>query len=275
MLGPAHAALGTLAGTAAAAFALEAAIGRPLDSPFLHHPLACATVIIVGAGAGLLPDVDSRGTLVRTLGIFGTLLNWLFKPLCAVAWHLTARKHDHLGRGGYHRKFTHTLVFAVLMSGLVYLGVGLTGGVGSRIAIVYMGAMLAVAVAGLASRRYKRASNMWGPYAILLGSVAVTIVLFIYGPSIDPLLANQKDLAILFALATGAGILSHSVIGDGITIEGTPLLWPIPIKGQAWYRLNLARFSADSKTANAVIFRLSLAASALIVAYSTAPNLIS
>ena len=52
-------------------------------------------------------------------------------------------------------------------------------------------------------------------------------------------LAGHPELAWL-GLPVGVGALSH-VLTDGLTFYGTPMLWPIKIRGRRWYSLGSPR----------------------------------
>lgn len=254
MLGPAHTSLGLLGGTVSA-LAMNSLVFSSSASPFVERPLASLGAIIVGGGFGLFSDVDSRGTLTRTLGVLGTALNKIALGLSSFMWNLTATKRDTLGKGGYHRTFTHTLVFVVLVALGVGASVRITGDVGEALAIIYSGLCLTIVGAGLYGPRYKKHRSLWGPYVLLGAGVGVTALVLIYGRRFDPSLADQEAIAWMFGLSALLGGLSHAVIGDGITRQGTPMLWPIKIRGRRWYNLHLFgfRLEASSKTANTVI----------------------
>lgn len=125
VMGPTHAMSGAATWLTAAAFGASWAGSGSI-------PVAVAGAAIM-AGASLLPDIDSPGSLstrdgataVRAFGPIGELAGHTVNAVSVIVYNLTATKRDGARTNG-HRTLTHTLVFAITMSALVALGAGMT-----------------------------------------------------------------------------------------------------------------------------------------------------
>jgi membrane-bound metal-dependent hydrolase YbcI (DUF457 family) len=188
MMARSHALLGA-AGWLAAAPMVASATHHPLD------PVTLAASTGVCAGAALLPDLDHQDGLIATaLG-----------PLT----HLLARGVAKLSGG--HRHATHSLLFGGLM-GLLSWALVSVGGRGAMLAL----AMLCVAFALRAIRLAELGSNQrlhWPQVALVAAAVTWTEARFV--PGVWPWLP----------VAVAAGCWLH-LLGDLLTPEGVPLLWP-------------------------------------------------
>lgn len=170
--------------------------------------LACGTVIC--AGGALLPDWDKPGTTISRF--LGPVSDAVARVLNVIA--------------GGHRQGTHSLLFAILV------------GVGSWAAVTKFGmaaiAILIFLMSGLAARALNLAPRegtmAWGGIALI--AVTVTAVTALFGP---------PDFNWL-PYAIGGGCLIGT-LGDMITPQGVPLLWPygyrfkipiLPRTGSGW-----------------------------------------
>lgn len=170
-----------------------------------HHPAGATVVVgsVVCAGMALLPDVDHPESLVA--GTFG--------PMTRLAAVGVARVT------GGHRHGTHTAVFAA--------------GVGLAVATVCLLGRWAVAgvvfaAAGLALRGLLPARDRYRAGPLTLTAIAAGAALacaWVPGASWWWL-----------GLPAGLGCLVHC-LGDALTHSGIPLLWPLPIRGDRWYRV--------------------------------------
>ena len=214
--------------------------GEPVDPAFL----VMGTSIM--SGAGLIPDLDSyTATVTRSYGIFGRILYNITNGLSLLIYNATAtRKDDDIENG--HRTLTHTLVFAIV-SGLAVWGLTTIPGsltffgeeytLGQFFSLLLMAFLLHLGTAGLFAPQLKKAKNKLGlfaPYILMAFSVLVTFVTSRFLPP------NSMPTEIL-AILVGVGIFVH-ILGDTITKKGTPLLWPLKIRGKRWYDIALPAF---------------------------------
>jgi membrane-bound metal-dependent hydrolase YbcI (DUF457 family) len=221
VMGPTHATSGAVAWLAGAG-AVTTLMG------YQQSPGELAVYTAVCAGAALLPDLDVKGkvfkrrggaTAARVFGIPSLILANGVERLSLGIYRLTRTDADPRRRNG-HRTFTHTVAFAVLMGVLVSL---LVAQFGRPVVLGVLFFTLALAIRGVMAEWAR--SNGWLVTTGISG--AVTVIAFAGLPASGyPLLG----------VAVGLGCLIH-LAGDLITHHGCPLLWPIRIKGQAWYMI--------------------------------------
>lgn len=186
MMGRTHAISGTTAWAIATAAAPE--LG------FHPRPAVIATGLLTAAGAALLPDLDHpEATIART---FGSLS------------HAAATFVERVSGG--HRHATHSAAFIGACYAAVWLG---TTTLGILFAVPLLLVLFAFALRALGIRR----SN------VLLLAVACTLAAVLaVAPS--PSRIVHSDYGWLpTAVALGAAM---HLIGDCLTPEGCPLLWP-------------------------------------------------
>lgn len=235
MMGRAHSLSGAavwLAGTAVYSITTK----EPVDPAVLIMGTA------VFSGAALYPDTDSySATVTKSFGIFGRVLYYVTNAISLLFYNLTRSRKDDARENG-HRTFMHTTVAAVLLGAIVYLVTGLPGTThffGTEIktselsAIIVMAIFLHLGLAGLFSTQIKKAKKAFGPYLLMAASLITTFFFakFILIPSG---VENYHWLA--FAVAGGAYV---HILGDTITKAGTPLAWPLKIRGKRWYDVAL------------------------------------
>lgn len=190
MLGHSHAASGALAWAAVAAAVPTKTLGIHLGT----------TDIVLGtfvcAGAALLPDLDHpSGTISHFLG---PVSHYFCKGVCKIS--------------GGHRHATHSLLFAGLVTygtwaGVHYLHRPFTLG------LLFI--LLTLAVRALHLCPPGHGMHSWGTVTVL--AVAGTLVA-------DRWIASTPQW---MPAAVGIGTLAH-LVGDCLTKEGCPLLWPVP-----------------------------------------------
>lgn len=233
MMGQAHSLSGAaiwLGGTAA----YTLITGTPIDPAILIMGTA------VVSGAALVPDLDSyTATATRSFGIFGRVLYYLTNGISMLIHGATRSKNDKPIENG-HRTFLHTIVGNILL-GLLVLGLTSLPGqttifdkpydTGQIAAIAIMAFFLHLGLAGLFSKQIKNAKKAFGPYLLMLASLGITIATAAFLPTYD---TGYQWLA----LAVAGGAWVH-VLGDTITKMGTPMLWPVKIRGKRWYDIAL------------------------------------
>jgi membrane-bound metal-dependent hydrolase YbcI (DUF457 family) len=219
MMGPSHA----LSGAAvwlAGSWALDHFAG------YGQSPLTVAVGTAVCAGGALLPDLDLSGkvtrnqggaTVARTFGVFSLFVAEVIEKVSLGVYTATKLRRDPRRDNG-HRTFTHTLPFA----GLV--GWGTTAlcthyGKWAVVGVVFL--MAGLALRGLFDAWAERAG--WLIVTICAGVIALGTAASLPGDRGYPLLG----------FGVGAGCLVH-LLGDMITRNGVPILWPIPVGGRMW-----------------------------------------
>jgi membrane-bound metal-dependent hydrolase YbcI (DUF457 family) len=185
----------------------HALLGATLWSGFITlQPQSLHEAVIgyaVCVGASILPDLDHPGSTVsKSLGLASQLL-------CALVVAVT----------GGHRRGTHSLLGCFAITGLFLLAVELRPAwYGSAILTILL-LLLFESVCRLIKRP--------GPGDEIAAAVAAVALAW----------TPQLDLSYI-PVAVLVGVLSH-LLGDGITKQGIPLLWPLERKN---YRL--ARMTA-------------------------------
>jgi membrane-bound metal-dependent hydrolase YbcI (DUF457 family) len=163
----------------------------PPAAEAMGHPLALPVVAagaLVTAGAAVLPDIDHPGSSAsRTLGPVSQLTAL---GVAAVA--------------GGHRQRTHSLAFVALAGGAAALAAA--AGPGGAGVIAGLGAALAVRLIGPR------------PWRSGLGPLGVAVAV---GWSV----ATAVPVGSWLPAAVVLGSLVH-LLGDVVTAEGVPLLWP-------------------------------------------------
>lgn len=236
VMGPTHAMSG-------AAFWLTASA---LGTSIAALNTSSLPVILLGtavcAGAALAPDIDSgRSTVVNSFGALGRIGYHLANGASVSVHSATRTKYDREVSNG-HRTLFHTLAMALLVGGLVSLGSSLPGTVeifgkvfptGQLFSLIVMGLFLHLALAGLFEKQVKKYRKKFGPYVLMASSAAITIPIAFILPE------NEKYQWL--GIAVGLGWMMH-ILGDAITKMGSPVLWPLKIKGKRWYDVALPSF---------------------------------
>ena len=219
MMGPSHA----LSGAAvwlAGSWALNQFAG------YHQSPLAIGVGTLVCAGGALLPDLDLSGkvtrnqggaTVARTFGVFSLFIAECIEKVSLGVYTATKLSRDPRRNNG-HRTLTHTLPFAAL------IGWGTTAlcthfGKWAVIGVVFF--MAGLALRGLFDHWAERAG--W-----LIVTIAAGTIAFVTGAN----LPGDRGYPML-GLAVGVGCFVH-LLGDMITKNGVPILWPIPLNRRMW-----------------------------------------
>lgn len=219
MMGPSHA----LSGAAvwlAGSWALDQFAG------YEQSPLAIAVGTAVCAGGALFPDLDLSGrvtrnqggaTVARTFGVFSLFIAECIEKLSLAVYHATKSGRDPRRSNG-HRTFTHTVPFTALV------GWGTTTlctefGKWAVVGVVFF--MVGLALRGLFDEWAQRAG--WVIVTLTAGAAA-----WFTGAN----LPGERGYPML-GLAVGVGCLTH-LLGDMVTKNGVPILWPIPTRGRMW-----------------------------------------
>jgi len=190
--------------------ALSAAVvylaAAPIYAPLADYtPGQIAVGVGVAAGAGMLPDLDQEGsTIARSLGFVTNTLAWVVGKI-----------------SGGHRNGTHSLA-------------GVLGFVAVAYGLVAIGGLAQAFVLWLLWGIGMRACGVRVPFSAVASSIVNALVV---AAGIAIVYAAGVDVAEPLPLAIAIGCLVH-IVGDMLTKEGCPLLWPFSRR-----RFNLAAFS--------------------------------
>lgn len=168
----------------------------------------------VAAGWGLVPDLDHPTASASRIG--GAVTGLLSAAVCALSstvYRATRTRWDN--PSGEHRTLTHTAVSAVALGAAVAGLVALTAW-----------AAVAVAAVGLLL-----AADRLGTWAAAVGGGAIVAMLLTTG-------VDTTALPLAAGAATGGGAMVH-ILGDTCTRAGTPLLWPMTIRGKRWWAVRI------------------------------------
>jgi len=192
--------------------ALSGAVVFAALAPSMHVTAAhLAAGVVLGAGAGVLPDIDHPdSTIARS---FGFLTEWF-------AWVV-----DRISGG--HRHGTHSLLGIAVFTAGAY-GAGLFQLSEPKAAatghLVFSWHMVPAAlVLALLYSSALRALHIGGHHGDLLG-VAAALVTCFTGADLTQLTVWSWHVPLL-AAATAIGCAAH-IAGDELTHGGCPLLWP-------------------------------------------------
>lgn len=198
------------------------------------------------AGMALLPDIDHpKATAAQTFGWPSKLIARIIETVSGWIYLSTRTGRDQVRQGG-HRTLTHTALFASSMGILTYFAA-----TKQLAALIILFIALCWGIRGFFPKTLSLAKKefvpRWlkkilpkGSSKLLLYCMALVVPLGMYTKEF-PMLSPM-----LLALIVGWGSFIHS-LGDCLTNSGAPLLYPLPIRGQLWYRFKApARFSTGS-----------------------------
>jgi membrane-bound metal-dependent hydrolase YbcI (DUF457 family) len=203
------------------------------------HPPSNITVgvgALVAAGSAIIPDVDHPGsTIAHTLGPVTRLLARL------VSWTGGAIRRVTCGccePDGGHRAVTHTALFAVILGGLVSL-LGWRLGHWAGLGTVWLATGL-----GARAMLTRKACGAFG--AVLLATI-ITLAVHV----------TSDGGWWWVGVPVAWGTFAHSV-GDSLTHHGSPLLWPLRLRGCRWTMVGSPRWMRfrTGRLAEKVIFSL-------------------
>jgi membrane-bound metal-dependent hydrolase YbcI (DUF457 family) len=224
MMGPSHALSGSAAWLAGSwALAQFAGVSQ--------SPLEVAVGTAVCAGGALLPDLDMSGkvtrnqggaTVARTFGVASLFVAEVVEKFSLGVYTATKLSRDPRRDNG-HRTFTHTLPFCALI-GWGTTALASTYGKWAVVGIVFF-------MAGLALR------GLFDKWAERAGWVIVTLTSAFVAWFTAANLPGDRGYPLL-GLAVAIGCVVH-ILGDMITKNGVPILWPIPINRRMWRMIGI------------------------------------
>lgn len=221
MLGRDHAVSGVMVGLACITGA--EVLGVPINTT--------GTLVFTAAvaGAALLPDIDHpHATAARAFGPVSLALARGLDRLGAVVHARTSTEWDRPTRDG-HRTITHTAIFALAAGVGAFVLADLAPPWGG-LAVLWV--LLSLGLRGLVGG-WTRDVGWWGTAvtAAALTGVAWTLDRFAQ-PCLSPA---------LLGVAVAVGSWTHC-LGDSCTLHGCPWLWPVRIRGRAWYLIGTPRW---------------------------------
>ncbi|WP_156723806.1 metal-dependent hydrolase [Streptomyces apocyni] len=238
MMGPAH----SLSGAAAwlGVGAIVAATGHDMPWPVL------VVGALICAGAALAPDLDQKSATISTsFGPLSRTLAVFIDKLSTSVYKATRKPGDPVRRGG-HRTLTHTAVWALLL-GAGFSVAAMTGDRWAVLGILFVHVTLAIeGLMWRATRGTSASVLVW-----LLAATSAWIlagVLDKAGNGSDWFVTGTAPEYAWLGLPILLGAMVHN-IGDGLTVSGCPILWPLPIGRRRWYPVGtprIMRFRAGS-----------------------------
>ncbi|OLR90533.1 metal-dependent hydrolase [Actinokineospora bangkokensis] len=211
--GPTHAMSGLAAWAATTALAEGTALGSLSAKGWFVGA-------ILATGAALLPDLDHPTSTVS--GTFGPVTQAASKLLHGTS-HLVyraTRTNRDANRDGGHRGLTHTLFFAALAA-VVTTAIVQTSRSWALPLLMFF--FCGLAVRGIMHKWCPKHDALWITGSALLLTYACLKW------------TDQTDAdAAACGIAVGIGCIAH-YLGDAITEQGCPILWPVPIAWKTWY----------------------------------------
>lgn len=216
--GPTHAVMGLAAWGAVSLLAIT------------HGVTVDTQTWIAGAaltsGAALLPDLDHPpSTVARSFGPVTKVISRGVDAASVGIYNVTRLKGDPHRNGG-HRTFTHTAVFAAL-AGTVSASLVLLHNSWVTAALLFF--FTGLGVRGLL-HEWDHAADT---FVVIVLSAIVTWQCWNWAHT-------GGGKAAWVGVTVIVGCLAHCV-GDAVTEEGCPVLWPVPIGRHLWYPLGLPK----------------------------------
>jgi membrane-bound metal-dependent hydrolase YbcI (DUF457 family) len=216
--GPTHAVMGLAAWGAVSLLAITHGVAVDTQTWLAGAALT--------SGAALLPDLDHPpATVSRSFGPVTKVISHGVDWGSVGIYNLTRFSGDPHRNGG-HRTFTHTAVFA-----------GLAGIVTTSLVSLnnpWITAVLLFFFAGLGVRGLL---HEWDHAADTF--VVIVLSLIVTWQCWQWVHAGQHRAG-WFGVAVIAGCLAHC-LGDAVTEDGCPILWPIPLGRHLWYPIGLPK----------------------------------
>ncbi len=216
--GPTHAVLGLACWGAVGLLALGHGIAMDTQTWIAGAALT--------SGAALLPDLDHPpATVSRSFGPLTRVISHGVDLFSVGVYNFTRLSGDPHRTGG-HRTFTHTAVFAALAGTLTTALVSLHN---SWITVVLLYFFAGLGVRGLL-HEWDHAADT---FVVIVLSAIVTWRCWEW-------VHSGGHTSAWFGVAVITGCLAHC-LGDAVTEEGCPILWPVPIGRHLWYPIGLPK----------------------------------
>lgn len=224
-------------------------------------------------GGSLYVDLDNTNSTAKSnLGVIGGALSVLFRASSSVVQVTIRSKYDD-DEPDPHRGFYHTIIGQALLSFLLFLSMMIPSKVslpligdttmGNITAIILTWCGLQLFLASLFKptlKKMKKKAGDLGDLLALIISLGFTIYMMQQLP--------QNTGYSWIAISIFAGMVIHT-LGDCFTAYGSPILFPIKVKGKRWYRFRLIGIQSGGFIENAifipVFFILSLIAGLKVI----------
>lgn len=214
--------------------------------------------IIVVTGFSLFPDFDNvKSTAISTLGVIGVAIS-KFMRSTSVAVYMASRTRRDAPTADPHRGFWHTLASAFLMGFIVFITtsinipipiMGTNVSLSFLIATLWIYVCLKVGISGLFAKftRKMKKEMFHIKLGIDIASIAIIVLLLLIAP---------KNIS--YSWMAYSAILGYSIhiLGDTMTVAGTPLLWPYVNKGKRWWTYRFFKIKAGGTTENLIFLPL-------------------
>lgn len=200
------------------------------------------TFVQTTVGAGMIPDLDNTNSRAKSdLGVFGNIISGFFRVSSIAIQSVIRTKHDS-PEPNPHRGFWHTIPAAVISGLLVYLGTKIGGHIniphfgevtwGNIVALCVIFILTHLTLSTLAKELMDKIkkSKITGELGALLVSFILSLVVFLQLPT-------DVDFWWL-GISVAFGMFLHT-FGDAFTTMGSPLAFPVPIKGKSWWNIRL------------------------------------
>lgn len=225
--------------------------------------------IFIVAGGALIPDLDNvQSTAKSALGYSGSIISKLMRKISIIIFNLTKTKYDNssnssssnkfAGANNPHRQFWHTLVSAFVVGAIVYATTRISKivtlplikrqvTVGLLFTAMWLSASMKLAIAGLFNKRFNKARRSTSSKKM----IAINLISLVF-PLIVIYTAPADIDYYWVAYAFTFGIIIH-LLGDFLTIQGAPLLWPLKHKGKRWWSYRAIGMRSSGKAEQYVI----------------------
>lgn len=214
---------------------------------------------IVIAGAALLPDLDNvKSTALSVLGPIGQLLSEIMRGTSTIIFQLTRTKYDEKNADP-HRGFWHTLISSFVIGFVVHTLVSIDikvnnvlssygfNTVGDYLALLWIFITVQLAFSGLFNSVVKKYNkSIIGKLTLLLVGTIISFILIKYNTT-----DNYNWLTVSIIL----GYIFH-ILGDTLTVAGTPILFPFKFKGKRWFTHRILKIRAGGEIENLLLLPL-------------------
>lgn len=212
--------------------------------------------IFIISGFALYPDFDNtQSTAISVLGIVGKGISALLRSIAVVIYHLIKTNKDEPDPNP-HRGFWHTIpgglsiFLIVLLTTMIDTIITLPiinreVTIGFLFAVFWIFSAFKMALAGLFGKLHNKIKRKGfkGEVAITIFALAFSVVVLLAAPST----LSYKWIAFVALF----GYIIH-ILGDTLTKAGTPLLWPLKIKGKRWWTIRILGITAGGEIENFV-----------------------
>lgn len=214
---------------------------------------------LVVSGASLISDLDnSVSTAKNSLGLLGNSLSVFFRGSSRFIQSTIRTKRDNPD-GDPHRGFWHTIPAALLLGFLTWLATGIPTVISlpllGEVTLGWIGALIIAYIsiqlsfAGLFSKIIKKVlkgSASFEAVSVTVAMIATTATFW----------TIPKDESFWWlSVAVTVGVITH-ILGDTFTTAGTPLLFPLKIKGKLWWTIRFLPIKAGGLTEKYVFIPL-------------------